>query len=217
MGQLGLEFEVRGCFYSLGDYPMRSRLDITRVDGAATEADLVVIMMNPGSSRPLPGADSPGKPGAPKPVEPAATALRMAKPDNTQYQIMRLMQATGSQCARLLNLSDLQTSNSAELYRFLASPDADRLAHSIFSPARAEELAASLPPRVPVVYAWGVNPALMPLARMAAQALSLPRPAGLRKAGTDPAYYHPLPPVYARQIAWVQQVAAQLRREPFPA
>ncbi len=70
----------------------------------------MVVMMNPGSSYPLNGIDNNFLPSE-------------AQPDITQKQIMRVMDAVGFDYARILNLSDLRTPDSGELYRFLKSDE----------------------------------------------------------------------------------------------
>lgn len=81
-----------------------------RVGVKLNEPDLMVVMMNPGSSYPLDGIDNNSIPSE-------------ADPDTTQQQIMKVMDAALFNYARILNLSDLRTPDSNELYRFLNSAD----------------------------------------------------------------------------------------------
>jgi hypothetical protein len=117
------EFAVYGHYYQARIGPelqapleaLRSRLEIaprawSLSDVDAREADLLVIMMNPGASKPL-GTLWDGD---------APSGLVAAQPDRTQYQIMRLLRAAqalglGWRHARVFNLSDLRTPESAEM------------------------------------------------------------------------------------------------------
>jgi hypothetical protein len=157
----------------------------------------MVVMMNPGSSYPLDGIDNSSSPSK-------------AEPDNTQQQIMKVMDAASIGYARILNLSDLRTPDSSALYKFVKSKESESVAHSIFSPTRKEELNTLFIKDVPVIFGWGVNSALTPLAKQAIDLLSIENPLGKLKAGCKYSYYHPLPRIYSEQIEWVKHVASQL-------
>lgn len=114
-----VEREVVGLFYELDGYRLRKYLDIKRVGIVLDEPDLMVVIMNPGSSFPLDGIDN-------------NTVPSEAEPDATQQQIMKVMDAAGFDYARILNLSDFRTSDSSELYRLLKSDECSLVEHSIF-------------------------------------------------------------------------------------
>ncbi len=200
-------FNVWGCYQDmvLDGRPcaLRSRLEILDrgLDPATcltVPADLVAIMMNPGASRPLQALDADGW----------APAL----PDRTQYQLMKLaLRACDHGWAlrhiRVINLSDLRTPKSAELFDALAVLGDDR--HSVFSPRRAVELARALgPARVPVLRAWGLSKPLAPLAQAAVAATRLRRVLWLTYNGV--LYRHPLPQRADLQNAWLCAMEAQL-------
>jgi hypothetical protein len=200
---LNTEFNVKGFFYESNGYKLRKYLDIKRVGVALNEPDLMVVMMNPGSSYPLDGIDDNSEPTE-------------AVPDATQQQIMKVMNAVEFNYARILNLSDLRTPNSKELYRFLKSGESSAVEHSIFSSNRESELAQLFVNEVPVIFGWGVNPALVPLAKQAIDTLSISNPLGILKPNKRYSYYHPLPRVYAKQLEWVQYVVSRLDRSTKP-
>lgn len=162
-------------------------------------ADLVVVMMNPGSSKPLLGGR-------------AFRDFVPTRPDNTQYQILRLiLRARESgrpwQHARVINLSDLRTPKSAELVAKLRLYEADSR-HSIFCDERKTELAMALGrAETPVLRAWGLHKALYPLAQMAHCRLAGHPELGLCEGGT--AYRHPLPQRVDLQRAWLDRVSEQ--------
>ncbi|MCI1190870.1 hypothetical protein MOJ79_03330 [Calidifontimicrobium sp. SYSU G02091] len=200
-------FDVHGRYYDAEldgrRFALRSHLEIVErgldpVAARVRPADLVAVMMNPGSSRPLADLDADGW----------APAL----PDRTQYQLMRLAlraQAQGWSLRhiRVINLSDLRTPKSAELFAALATLADDR--HSIFSPARAGELARALgPAQVPVLRAWGLARELAPLASKAIAATSSRRVLGL--TDQEPFYRHPLPQRADLQRAWLDAMTRQL-------
>ncbi|MFM9880315.1 MAG: hypothetical protein ACKVOO_07905 [Burkholderiaceae bacterium] len=162
-------------------------------------ADWVVVMMNPGASRPLQAPDAQGW----------APAL----PDRTQYQLMKLALRCSPQRAighiRVINLSDLRTPQSARLFELLALLPDDR--HSIFSAARAGELARALgAPQVPVLCAWGMAKPLAPLANAALAALGGRTLWGLHCGGMQ--YRHPLPQRSDLQQHWLDDMQAQIER-----
>ena len=155
--------------------------------------------MNPGGSRPL--------------AEPDAQGWAPALPDRTQYQLMKLAlcaQATGRRLRhiRVINLSDLRTPKSVELFATLAGLTDDR--HSIFSPRRAVELQKALGqgPRALLLRAWGMARQLESLALTATAATGDCQVLGLTHNGL--AYRHPLPQRADFQQRWLEQMAAQL-------
>lgn len=191
-----INFEVTGLFYESSGYKLRKYLDIKRVGAAPIAADLMVVMMNPGSSFPLDGIDN-------------NSITSEAEPDTTQQQIMKVMDAASFDYARILNLSDLRTPDSSELYRFLKSKESSAVDHSIFSPSRRSELRQLFVEGVPVIFGWGVNKTLITLAKQAIDALCIDSPLGMLKPNTKYSYYHPLPRIYAKQLKWVQHVTSQ--------
>ena len=195
---MSTKFEVKGLFYESRGYKLRKYLNIKRVGVVLNQPDLMVVMMNPGSSYPLDGIDNNSKPSE-------------AAPDSTQQQIMKVMEAALFNYARILNLSDLRTSDSNELYCFLKSEESSTVEHSIFSPNRKFELAELFVHGVPVIFGWGVNRALIPLAKKAVEALSISHPLGILKPNTRYSYYHPLPRIYAKQLEWVRDVVSQAK------
>ncbi|EJF7712667.1 hypothetical protein M8697_002904 [Providencia rettgeri] len=196
---MSAEFEVTGLFYESNGFKLRKYLDIKRANIILDAPDLMVVMMNPGSSLPLDGIDNNSLPSE-------------AQPDTTQLQIMKVMDALKFNYARILNLSDLRTPDSNELYRFLKSDKSSKLEHSIFSPNRQSELKQFFVVGVPVIFGWGVNQALVPLAKLAVEALCISNPLGILKPNTRYSFYHPLPRIYVKQLEWVEHVISQSAR-----
>lgn len=200
-------FSVHGCFYrrSLSGVTreLRSHMEIFEASLAWPDVvdagpDLVAVMMNPGASRP---------------TEPlSADGWARAVPDRTQYQLMKLAlyaQSKGLPIRhiRVINLSDLRTPKSSELFAILQTLTDD--CHSMFSPRRRSELDRALGgPRVPVLRAWGLAAPLADLARLCVSATSNRRVLGLTDDGLR--YRHPLPQRTDLQRTWLSQLGAQL-------
>jgi hypothetical protein len=205
---LRAHFAVYGRFQSVDiggqRLDLRSHLEIFErslgwPQAADARADLVAVMMNPGGSRPLDTLD------------PAGWAPTL--PDRTQYQLMKLAllaQAAGHAIrhVRVINLSDLRTPKSAELFAALATLGDDR--HSMFSVHRQAELQKALGDDrpSPVVRAWGLAKQLEPLARRAIAATSHCRVLGLTDNGV--AYRHPLPQRADFQLRWLEDMSRQM-------
>lgn len=196
---MNAEFEYTGHFYELDSFKLRKYLNIKRAGVILDDPDLMVVMMNPGSSLPVDGIDNNVIPSE-------------ARPDRTQDQITIVMDRLGFNYARILNLSDLRTPNSKELYRFLKSDISSKVEHSIFFPSRLSELKLYFVVDVPVIFGWGVDPALVPLARLAIQTLCIRNPLGILKPKTKYSFYHPLQRGRARQHWWVNSVISQSPR-----
>lgn len=201
-------FAVWGRYYEATldgrPFALRSHLEIVDRSLDARErrdaaADLVAVMMNPGGSRPREALDAGG--WAP------------AVPDRTQYQLMKLALRARTlgwpvRHVRVINLSDLRTPKSADLFGTLDVLRDDR--HSIFGARRAAELAGALgPPEVPVLRAWGLARPLAALARSAVDATASRRVLGLTDDGLF--YRHPLPQRADLQQAWLDAMTSQVR------
>lgn len=203
-------FAVYGRYYEARldgrRFELRSHLEIFEhslswPQAAEAQADLVAVMMNPGGSRPLAEVDAQGW----------APAL----PDRTQYQLMKLAlcaQAAGRSVrhVRVINLSDLRTPKSAELFATLAGLADD--CHSIFSARRAAELRQALgrERRPLLLRAWGLARQLDGWAAAAVSATRDCEVLGLTDNGLG--YRHPLPQRADFQQRWLEQMAAQVAR-----
>lgn len=201
-------FAVHGRFYEAVldgcRFELRSHLEIFEralawPDVKQARADLVAVMMNPGGSRPLRDVDCDGW----------APAL----PDRTQYQLMKLAllaQEGGRPIRhiRVINLSDLRTPKSAELFATLASLSDDR--HSVFSARRTTELRQALggERRSLLLRAWGLSRQLSPLAAKAIAATRQGAVLGL--TDNELTYRHPLPQRADFQQRWLADMARQI-------
>ena len=191
------QFKITGFYYEVQGLKFRKYLDIKTVNSGCKIPDLMVVMMNPGSSKPVDGIEN-------------NTKESIAMPDNTQSQIMKVMLNCNLQYARVLNLSDLREANSSIFYGKIIELDCKGISHSIFDKNRQHDFDQLWVNNVPVIFGWGVSVNLMPLALKAMIASNASNPYGILKASTNWAFYHPLPPVHNKQIEWVTAVSTRL-------
>jgi hypothetical protein len=217
-------FSVFGHFYAVGlpskeVIECRSVLEIAASASAPRDRselllkvpDALFIMMNPGSSRPLVPVNNQIRARS---IHNLAASLVPARPDTTQYQVMRLMLVCRWRHVRVLNLSDLRNANSAEFFKAFKRLEQDLgfEGHSIFSEARAAELSRRLPARgnSPLILAWGTSRRLDGLIDRCL--LSLPqkgRRLGLLAEGSANKYRHPLPSLWKDQRQWLARMICQ--------
>ncbi|MBF0453926.1 MAG: DUF1643 domain-containing protein [Magnetococcales bacterium] len=220
------KFAVFGHFYQFSSaghaLACRSLLELVahhRVPGetsqlGAARPDLLVVMMNPGSSRPLNPDYRPPTVDRWHQV-PDSREWVLTRPDNTQYQIMRLMAALGLEHGRVLNLSDLREPKSPVLFKKMADlegvPHGE--GHSVFSSPRGQELKNLLEyqsANKSVLVGWGRDRALLPLARLALDRFSGWTLYGQPVNGEGTLYSHPSPMLQRMKEAWLDQVLKQI-------
>ena len=173
--------------------------------------DAVVIMMNPGSSRPVEDGDTdslltmPLRAGFQKP-------LVLTQPDNTQYQIMRIMVSKNWKHARVLNISDLRDPKSpsfiARTQKLAALPGG--ATHSMFCEARSAERDQMLrrKPGAPFILGWGQDAGLIPLAKQCLSRIDGGKIIAV-PAGSDPVLTaHPSPMMQKKKEEWLDAILA---------
>ncbi len=231
--ELKKTFRCYGHFYRLhveGTEPQlcRSVLEITSLPreavGAGTDPndlfsdsdgaslpDAVVIMMNPGSSRPIEEGDTESLLTHPLPGD-FQKPLVLTQPDNTQYQIMRIMVSKGWEHARVLNISDLRDPKSpsfiARTQKLSTLPAGER--HSLFSEARAEERETMLRRKAgaPFILGWGQDAGLIPLAKQCLSCIEGEKIITV-PAGNDPVLTaHPSPMLQKKKLEWLDTILA---------
>jgi hypothetical protein len=192
-------FKITGLFYKKDGYKFRKFLNIIKKNSDKNRPDLMVIMMNPGSSKPLNGNENDK-------VETKAI------PDRTQDQIMRVMEYCKFDFARILNLSDLREPKSSIFYEKIEELEKHKISHSIFDKKRNSDYEELFVKNIPVIFAWGVNEKLSELATTAIKQIGETQPIGLKKNGFDYAYYHPLPQNYLKQKEWVEKISEMIKK-----
>jgi len=192
------KFEYLGVFYTNNNYKFREVLNIRRKSISQESPDLIVIMMNPGSSEPINGNDN-------------SIVETYTKPDNTQSQVVAVMENLNYNYARVLNLSDVREAKSKNFYDLIKKLDEEKINHSIFSDARKNDLDKLFEPDIPVIIAWGVDKVLEKLAMSALTKLQDYPVAGIKKELTDFAFYHPYQRLKKSRIRWIDCITKQLK------
>tara|TARA_R110000764_G_scaffold239260_1_gene338179 strand:- start:3828 stop:4433 length:606 start_codon:yes stop_codon:yes gene_type:complete len=183
---------VSGYFYEINEFKFRKYLNIKKEGTLVQTPDLMVVMMNPGSS---------------KPMDTKKLNIECdSKPDNTQYQIFKIMDEFGFQYARILNLSDYRNPKSKEFYPMIKVFKELNVPHSIFDNRRTNDLCNLFSNNVPVIIAWGVNINLKELAELALSKITSRKIFGLNKSNHTWAFYHPLPPIDSKQKEWLRNI-----------
>lgn len=175
--------------------------------------DAVVIMMNPGSSRPIEDGDTDSLLTMPLPDD-FQKPLVLTQPDNTQYQIMRIAVSKGWKHVRVLNISDIRDPKSPS---FIARTKAlDEIpvgeSHSLFSEIRTAERTNMLrrKPGAPFILGWGQDPGLIPLAKQCLGCIAGETIITV-PAGSDPVLTaHPSPMLQKKKEEWLAAIRTAL-------
>lgn len=189
--------------------------EIPQLDPSAIsvmEPDVVVIMMNPGSSHPKDKHYEPELFSYPQPV--GVKELVLTQPDNTQYQVMRVAIEKGWHHIRILNLSDLRDPKSGSFLKQVAAC-AEILnghTHSIFCDERADECAAALRRKKggPILLGWGQDAGLLPLAAQCMERLGEEHTYTVSSPVDPLLNAHPSPMMQKAKIAWLENMLAEL-------
>ncbi len=208
------EFAVFGHFYDRKFknevIPCREILEIISLGNVPhdfqglplAQAELIVVMMNPGSSKPASKSYIPIAISRPSDIT-KKRYIVAAKPDNAQYQIMRIMLINGWSHARILNLSDLRQPKSAV---FMKTWPTLSESHSIFSKPRQNSLYQLIGEPEQVLLAWSQEESLRPLAEMAGSAVDSFNTIGLSRG--ENLYAYPSPMLQKHKEAWLENIMA---------
>ena len=215
--ELKNKFSVFGHFYDLDiegvTFKCRSCLEIiekSNDDFQSSKPDAVVVMMNPGSSKPLDDKYQPKKFGVNDISSPSWNKeFILTKPDNAQYQIMRLMLLKSWTHVRVLNLSDLRNGNSGNFateYKQAEKLDPS-LPHSIMHKGRNSELNAYCQQTQQVIAGWG---SLEVLRKPAQDFLTqVSEVCGLKLE--NPWFRYPSPYKKDQKLSWLRDINEELK------
>lgn len=183
-------------------------------DISLMEPDVVVIMMNPGSSHPKDTEHIDDEIEYPQQGDSRGKKLVLTQPDNTQYQVMRVAVSKGWKHIRVMNLSDLRDPKSGS---FLQKSEAltgimGGHVHSMFCTERSEECEDSLKrkSKTPILLGWGQDTGLLPLVEQC-----LARIEG-EPTCTVPSDVHPLlnahpsPMLQKKKLQWLESMILAL-------
>lgn len=181
------------------------------VENGKNLPDAVVIMMNPGSSRPTEAGDTDSLLTMPVPSD-FQKPLVLTQPDNTQYQIMRIMVSRNWKHVRVLNISDLRDPKSPSFIartQMLATLPGGNT-HSLFSDVRKNEREQMLrrKPAAPFILGWGQDAGLIPLAKQCLSRIEGEKIIAV-PAGNDPVLTaHPSPMLQRKKEEWLDAILA---------
>lgn len=211
------QFSVFGHFYDLEikdqKFKCRSVLEIVS-NSIETAADsrpcAVVMMMNPGSSKPTNSAYVPKKYAVSQITSGSWDKdIVPTRPDNAQYQIMRLMLLQDWKHVRILNLSDLRNGNSGQFsieYQKASSLDPTN-PHSLTNKLRQRELLDYCSQSKTVIAAWGATEVLKGAAKEFLSQFPLVEGLPLE----NPWYRYPSPYKKDQKIGWLKSMNEKLK------
>lgn len=217
MGYLGSKdlknlFQTDGVFYELdvngNNHFCRSTAKISRSGVVTDEADALFVLTNPGKCVPLDEKNV-------LPVNPENIAdlpFIEARPDETQYQVMRLMERMKWDMIYMISLSDLCAGNTKEFIRHLYYMDFNKSRkHSMFSTDRLGEIDKLLSPDTKMIAGWGVSEEIEKRATEALAMLTKKGTVNGYRHKTAPFYYHPYQYGRKKRVEWMDCVEEGLK------
>ena len=214
--ELNQMFDVFGHFYNLklsgSVFKCRSVLEIKKKNFIEKNGhpDIIVIMMNPGSTRPV---NKNFKIKTYSKKEFFSTEVKdvvPTRPDNAQYQIMRLMIFNNWSFVRVLNLSDLRNGNSGKFKtEFVNAMKLDKSnPHSITHKDRNIELLNFLKSKSnKIIAAWG---SISELKIPAENILGLDKNIIGIVNGSSPNYRYASPYIKSQKTEWLKEIQKKL-------
>ncbi len=215
--ELKQKYQVFGHFYDLTicdtTLNCRNTLEIRRNKTLEEIPDIIVIMMNPGSSKPLDEKHVVKNYRFEGYLKEKNFTLIPTKPDSAQYQIMRLMELNNWNFVRILNLSDLRNGNSSNFKKeFKKALDVDTSSpHCITHPKRKQELKNALISKTnKIIAAWGE---VKELENSAKEILSLKNEV-IGVPRDNPIYFQYASPYYKEpKIKWLVEIQKLLKNQ----
>lgn len=182
-------------------------------EGVINLPDAVIIMMNPGSSRPIEDGDTDSLLAMPLP-ENFKKPLVLTQPDNTQYQLMRIMVSKHWKHIRILNISDIRDPKSPSFIARTKTLDTVKGggAHSLFSKARKTEREQMLhcKPGAPFILGWGQDAGLIPLATQCLDCIEGEKIVTIPSETNPILTAHPSPMMQDKKEEWIANILAAL-------
>lgn len=142
-----------------------------------------------------------------------AINLLETKPDNTQYQLMRIMKEKDWKHIKVLNLSDYRQAKSNEFYKDIEDlKQNDRYCiHSIFSKKRTKELSKYFNCReAKIIAAWGIDEALDELIIQAISCNKISKRIGVNINKDQLHYSHAGPQKLTYKVKWLESILKQV-------
>ena len=207
------KYQVKGRFYVLTSSNLttkcRSLLTITDMT-TTNNKKLLVIMLNPGSSRPLDNEYLETEILVTEIADLNNVSLIDAKPDATQYQIMRVMNELKYSYADIINLYDIREPKSSLLFGNAKKGKLQNEA-SIFSDTRHSELHNYFTTDTTVILAWGNAKPIQNTEIKAIDKISKLTSKIFTVRGNDNIICHPSRQNHNYKIKWLDNIYGQLR------
>ena len=200
--ELRKTYEVKASFYKKNDVTFRNYADIIRKGYKEDKIDAYIIMMNPGSCKPINDEDLKNS------SSPESAIYIDAKNDRAQKRVMQLMDNTNFNKVRILNLFDCKEPKSSKAAQ-MANEDYG-FSINIFSHARKDELNKLTKDNVPYIVAYGLN-GLVDFKKLALEFLADKKVYGIKKDNNDLLYYYlsPFKEIDAQKI--ITEIVSQIK------
>ena len=181
------------------------------------EPDVVVIMMNPGSSHPKDIYHIDEEIEYPTTGTSMRKKLVLTQPDNTQYQVMRVAVSQGWKHIRVLNLSDLRDPKSGSFLQKVSdlSEMMGGHMHSLFCAERAAECAHALRRKsnTPILLGWGQDLGLLPLVKQCLGRIEGEPTCAVQSDIHPLLNAHPSPMMQNKKLQWLDTIIEALDAE----
>lgn len=202
INELRKTYEVKASFYKKNDVTFRNYADIIRKGYKEDKIDAYIIMMNPGSCKPINDEDLKNS------SSPESAIYIDVKNDRAQKRVMQLMDNTNFNKVRILNLFDCKEPKSSKAAQ-MANEDYG-FPINIFSHARKDELNKLTKDNVPYIVAYGLN-GLVDFKKLALEFLADKKVYGIKKDNIDLLYYYlsPFKEIDAQKI--ITEIVSQIK------
>ena len=202
INELRKTYEVKASFYKKNDVTFRNYADIIRKGYKEDKIDAYIIMMNPGSCKPINDEDLKNS------SSPESAIYIDVKNDRAQKRVMQLMDNTNFNKVRILNLFDCKEPKSSKAAQ-MANEDYG-FPINIFPHARKDELNKLTKDNVPYIVAYGLN-GLVDFKKLALEFLADKKVYGIKKDNNDLLYYYlsPFKEIDAQKI--ITEIVSQIK------
>ena len=218
-------YDIQGFFYKQENLVFRRFLEIKRKNINIEKNDLTVVMMNHGDSKPKNIINE-------NDIKSWTNYLDKfvdTQPDDTQIQIIKLMEKCDFGFAKIVNLSDIRIANSdfflVMIEKCLAGncllgSCLKKYDHSIFSESNKCFLKNYFNPQSIFILAWGVDKKLNDLSSQALKVLEELYGKEIKKIGRKHkniknGYYHPLPRDEVAKEEWISEITKKIHEKEY--
>lgn len=173
-------YEVKASFYKKNDVTFRNYADIIRKGYKEDKIDAYIIMMNPGSCKPVNKIEDSA-------MSPETAIYINASDDKAQRRVMQIMDNTNFNKVRILNLFDCKEPDSNKAAQMASENYGFPI--SIFSHERRDELNKFTKDDAPYIVAYTVT-GLVEYKKLALKFLVDKKVYGVKKDNNDLLYYY---------------------------